>query len=804
VLPNATAQFTTFAAGTAPLTYQWYFCADPSDNTQITAPLSPGLQTSGAYASGATSNIMTLTNVTAATPTNFVLVVTGANGSVTSSVASVSVSTTAVPLAFWTYNGYFINPSNPAPYQGIGTASAVNARPLTQFAHGTVDTFDSTPGPSFSWGTDTYPAATESNKTAGVQFNVSTVGAKNIKVTTDIRATTTPSKYLRFQFTTNGTDFVDYPSSTAQSPGQEGGYVPFTVDFTGIPGVANNANFGVRIVTEFESTANYNNTNDDTYVGLTATYGTSGTLSYDLTTVTGDAIVGNNQPPTISAIPDQTIKDFVGTNITFTVGDDATAPGSIAVMAASLASGVSVTLGTPVNTGGSVQMSINSSINNISTLHTPVLVTATDGNGDSTVGWFMLNIIPTNTPPDISGLVNTNTLTNTTLVIPFTLTDDHTPAASMTPSISSSNTFLIPNDNAHLQFGGSGTNRTLTITPTPGNSGTAPLNISVTDGNGVTRAFTFYVVVQTDPGIILADNFNYDNVGPLALASVGFWQRHSGGTNQLQMGSGFAVVDSVNNSEDVNAPLLGAPYLTNVANNVTLYASFTMNFTNLPDSTGAYFAHFKDNTSSGFLGRVWASTNGVATGGTYRVGIGNSTVSTNNTAQIAQDLLPNTDYTVVERIYLTNGFCTIWVNPTSELSPGAADTTVVTNLVNLYSYAFRESTASGGTVNVSHLKVGTSFHAVTGLASTPPAPPAPSISSAVIGGAGGTNIVFSGTNNNGTTAGQYVVLVSTNVALPLSNWTVLSTQSFNADGTFNYTNGIGPDSKRFYIIQALP
>src|SRR5262249_5001042 len=155
----------------------------------------------------------------------------------------------------------------------------------------------------------------------------------------------------------------------------------------------------------------------------------------------------------------------------------------------------------------------------------------------------------------------------------------------------------------------------------------------------------------------------------------------------------------------------------------------------------------------------------------------NSTQSTATTAQLPMDLSPNVDYTVVVRIYMTNGFSTLWINPTSESSSSASDTTVVTNLVNIYQYAMRES-AGGGIMNIDNLKVGTSFTAVTGLASTTPTPPAPTIKSIALGGPGNTNIIITGTNNNGNNLGNgYVVLSATNLTLPLSSWSVISTQS---------------------------
>ena len=69
----------------------------------------------------------------------------------------------------------------------------------------------------------------------------------------------------------------------------------------------------------------------------------------------------------------------------------------------------------------------------------------------------------------------------------------------------------------------------------------------------------------------------------------------------------------------------------------------------------------------------------------------------------------------------------------------------------------------------------------------------------------GTNLILHGTNNNGGQTFRYAVLTSTNVATPLSNWTALVTNSFNADGTFDYTNAIVPSQPRgFFDIQVVP
>jgi hypothetical protein len=74
---------------------------------------------------------------------------------------------------------------------------------------------------------------------------------------------------------------------------------------------------------------------------------------------------------------------------------------------------------------------------------------------------------------------------------------------------------------------------------------------------------------------------------------------------------------------------------------------------------------------------------------------------------------------------------------------------------------------------------------------------APTISTA---SKAGGNIVFSG--GGGAAGGGYTVLTATNVLTPLTNWTVLTTGTFNNGGNFSVTNAIsaGP-AQRYYLLQ---
>jgi hypothetical protein len=64
-------------------------------------------------------------------------------------------------------------------------------------------------------------------------------------------------------------------------------------------------------------------------------------------------------------------------------------------------------------------------------------------------------------------------------------------------------------------------------------------------------------------------------------------------------------------------------------------------------------------------------------------------------------------------------------------------------------------------------------------------------------------LIISGTNNIGASgAGAgFHVLTSTNVALSLTNWIVLTNGNFDANGNFSSTNALDTEKVRFYILR---
>lgn len=214
--------------------------------------------------------------------------------------------------------------------------------------------------------------------------------------------------------------------------------------------------------------------------------------------------------------------------------------------------------------------------------------------------------------------------------------------------------------------------------------------------------------------VILSDDFSYAD-GALVTVSAGKWSTHNGTAAQVKVASGSIAVTQAD-SEDVNAALTGSPYASG-----QLYAAFKVNFSALPLGTGNYFAHFKDATTSGFRGKVFATTTGAAAG-SYRLGV-SSAANTANTVNL--DLTLGTTYLVVLRLDAGTMASSLWINPTSESDP-STDATDAGGALPITTFAFRQSTSSGngmGVMTVDDLVVGTTFADVL----APPAPTAPTI-----------------------------------------------------------------------------
>jgi len=120
----------------------------------------------------------------------------------------------------------------------------------------------------------------------------------------------------------------------------------------------------------------------------------------------------------------------------------------------------------------------------------------TDANGGTATEEFVVNVASDNDLPTISDVANQSTALNTAVgPLAFDVGDIETAAGSLNVTASSSNLALIPN--ANIALGGGGANRTVTVTPAAGQSGTATITLTVDDENGGQVTDTFVVDVAS-------------------------------------------------------------------------------------------------------------------------------------------------------------------------------------------------------------------------------------------------------------------------------------------------------------------
>src|ERR1017187_9197688 len=379
-------------------------------------------------------------------------------------------------------------------------------------------------------------------------------------------------------------------------------------------------------------------------------------------------VAGANTSPTISPIPNQNTPANTAIGpIAFIIGDDSPLNGLI------LTKGSSNPTLVPTNNivfGGS------------GANRTVTITPASGQQGSSTITVFVsdgVNISSTSFllrvgAPAISAIANQITYLNTAVgPVSFTVSDPE--GDSLTVSPASSNPTLLPTGN--VVVGGSGANRTVTLTPASGQTGVSTITLSVAD-NFNTNSTSFVLSVSPQYGVILTDDFNYtDFVLDTALQGADAphaspWG-HAGsnaGTNYDLLVINGAAQLSTERSEDLAA--------------------------NLADSPFAAGSTFRD--------KVYASTTNAAAG-FFRLGVANA--ANNVSAQFPLDLTTNQSYFVVTRYNTGTGESVLWVNPNNEYSTSAVAQDSTTAAI-VGDFGLRQSTGMGISY-LDNLVVGTAF-----------------------------------------------------------------------------------------------
>jgi hypothetical protein len=405
-------------------------------------------------------------------------------------------------------------------------------------------------------------------------------------------------------------------------------------------------------------------------------------------------VAGANVPPSISAIGALNLPANSSSGpIAFTVGDVETPISSL--LMSSTSTNTSLLPTNNIVFGGS---GANRTVTITPTLGQEgtslVGITVTDGSNATATTTFTVTV----GAPSISNIPNQVTPTNSVLSgVAFTVNDAETPG-SLIVTATSTNTTLLPN--ANITIVGTGTSRSLTLAPAANQAGITLVTVTVSDGTQ-SASDTFLLTVFPKLGLLINEPFTYPDA-PIADFSTP-WLTHSGTSGQTVVRNGKLLLVQTN-TEDINLEI--RPYIPSPNDGVILYASFLVNFTNLPSAGGGYFSHYKDIGTINFRGRVFSSAQG-APAGQFRLGVANTASAIATNGLHPTFLTTNQTYKVVTRYNVGTAETALWIDPASESSTSVTATDLAGN-ITVDAYAFRQDSGIG-TFTVDDLKVGTEF-----------------------------------------------------------------------------------------------
>ncbi len=213
-------------------------------------------------------------------------------------VVGMATAANAAVVTQWNFNSPVADANTATgtltPNIGAGTASVISV--TGSFASGDASGGSTDPnvGDDSGWGTTGYAAQGTGSGTRGTQYLSSTAGVLDgLYVTFDVRHSNTSSRYLQFEYTLDGgTSWSSAGLSLNGAPGSgllehiggDTGCTNQRFDLFDVPAASNNANFGFRVTAVFApSTSGYLSANPAN------SYATSGTLRYDMVTVSTPA-----------------------------------------------------------------------------------------------------------------------------------------------------------------------------------------------------------------------------------------------------------------------------------------------------------------------------------------------------------------------------------------------------------------------------------------------------------------------------------------------------------------------------------
>lgn len=200
-------------------------------------------------------------------------------------MAVVSSAASAGVIAQWNFNGPGAAGTT-APNIGAGILAGVGGVSNAVNVPGSPTDPWLPAGENWAFTTAGYATQGTGSGTRGIGASSSTAGFGGVMVSFDQRNSGTASRYWQFQYTLDG---AEYTSAGLAADGVYElvgtNWASYTMDLSGIVGVADSAVFGFRMVAVFGPSGTYAASGNGNYA-------TNGTARWDMVTVTGSEIPG--------------------------------------------------------------------------------------------------------------------------------------------------------------------------------------------------------------------------------------------------------------------------------------------------------------------------------------------------------------------------------------------------------------------------------------------------------------------------------------------------------------------------------
>ena len=327
-------------------------------------------------------------------------------------------------------------------------------------------------------------------------------------------------------------------------------------------------------------------------------------------------VTGVNDAPTVTDVIDQTILEDTSTAVlAVTLADLDTSAGALQFSANS--SDVNLLPPGGIILGGS---GLSRTIQLFPTTNRSGSATITlrvDDGSSTSLQTFTLNVTEVNDDPEISPFAAITLDRNTSSgPIPFTISDIETPVASLALSAMSSNTTVVPLSG--IAFGGSGANRTITVTPATNQTGLTRIAVRVSDGVVTNREYLYVTVVDSNspPSLTVPTQLTTPKETAVAISGIlrdpdsgsaplTFTLRARYGTIRVQTGGGGVNGNQIQGNNTTNVVITAA---RSAINNTWAQAT-GITYTGLPDFAGTDTVTIiaNDNGNSGVGGPMIAT-----------------------------------------------------------------------------------------------------------------------------------------------------------------------------------------------------